>query len=209
MKRLKLYLSLLALLAVVTLAGCSNQSTRAADVSGSIRTSLDQAGLKDVTVTQDRDKSVVTLGGHVTTDGDKGQAESIARSMAGIQVVANQIAVLPSGAESDAKKVNSDLDKGIESNLHAALIQEKLQDNVKYSVKNNVVTLTGDVDSESRRGQAQEVASTVPNVQRGERVASKKAEGNVIKLATVRDREKGIYALDTRSRFLDFVAFGI
>jgi len=165
MKPLKLYLSLLALLAVVTLAGCSNQSTRAADVSGSIRTSLDQAGLKDVTVTQDRDKSVVTLGGHVTTDGDKGQAESIARSMAGIQVVANQIAVLPSGAESDAKKVNSDLDKGIESNLHAALIQEKLQDNVKYSVKNNVVTLTGDVGSESRRGQAQEVASTVPNVQ--------------------------------------------
>lgn len=101
----------------------------------------------------------------MATDGDKGQAESIARSMAGIQVVANQVAVLPSGAESDAKKVNFDLDKGIESNLHAALIQEKLQDNVKYSVKNNVVTLTGDVDSESRRGQAQEVASTVPNVQ--------------------------------------------
>jgi len=165
MKTLKLSLSLLALLAVGTLAGCSNQSTRAADVSGSIRTSLDQAGLKDVTVTQDRDKSVVTLGGHVATDGDKGQAESIARSMAGIQVVADQIAVLPSGAESDAKKMNSDLDKGIESNLDAALIQQKLHDNVKYSVKNNVVTLSGDVDSESKRGQAQEIASTVPNVQ--------------------------------------------
>jgi hyperosmotically inducible periplasmic protein len=165
MKTLKPYLSLLALVAVGTLAGCSTESTKAADVSGSIRTSLDQAGLKDVSVTQDRDKSVVTLGGHVATDRDKGQAESIARSMAGIQVVANQVAVLPLGDESDAKRMNSDLDKGIESNLHAALIQERLQDNVKYTVKNNVVTLTGDVDSQARRGRAQEIASTVPNVQ--------------------------------------------
>jgi hyperosmotically inducible periplasmic protein len=165
MKTLTPYLSLLALLAVGTLAGCSNESTKAADVSGSIRTSLDQAGLKDVSVTQDRDKSVVTLGGHVATDGDKGQAEAIARTMAGIQVVANQIAVLPPGDESDAKRMNSDLDKGIESNLHAALIQESLQDSVKYAVKNNVVTLTGDVDSQAKRARAQAVASTVPNVQ--------------------------------------------
>jgi osmotically-inducible protein OsmY len=165
MKTLKPYLSLLALLAVGTLDGCSTDSTRAADVSGSIRTSLDQAGLRDVSVTQDRDKSVVTLGGHVATDGAKGQAESIARTMAGVQVVANQIAVLPPGAESDAKRMNSDLDKGIESNLHAALIQQNLDNNVKYSVKNNVVTLTGDVDSESNRGRAQAIASTVPNVQ--------------------------------------------
>ena len=165
MKTIKPYLSLLALLAVGTLAGCSTESTKAADVSGSIRTSLDQAGLKDVSVTQDRDKSVVTLGGHVATDADKGQAESIARTMAGIQVVANQIAVLPPGDESDAKRMNSDLDKGIGSNLHAALIQANLQDNVKYAVKNNVVTLTGEVDSQSKRGRAQEIAATVPNVQ--------------------------------------------
>ena len=165
MKTMKPCLSLLALLAVGTLAGCSSESSKAVDVSGSIRTSLEQAGLKDVSVTQDRDKSVVTLGGHVATDGDKGQAESIARTMAGIQVVANQIAVLPPGDESDAKRMNSDLDKGIESNLHAALIQQNLDSNVKYSVKNNVVTLTGDVDSQARRGQAQEIASRVPNVQ--------------------------------------------
>jgi osmotically-inducible protein OsmY len=165
MKTITPYLSLLALLAVGTLGGCSTDSTKAADVSGSIRTSLDQAGLKDVSVTQDRDKSVVTLGGHVATDGDKGHAEAIARTMAGIQVVANQIAVLPPGVESDAKRMNSDLDRGIESNLHAALIQQSLQDSVKYTVKNNVVTLTGDVDSQAKRGRAQEVASTVPNVQ--------------------------------------------
>ena len=65
---LKPCLSLLAVVVIGTLAGCSMKSTRSADVSGGIRTSLDQAGLKDVSVTQDHDKGVVTLGGHVTAD---------------------------------------------------------------------------------------------------------------------------------------------
>src|SRR5450756_330079 len=113
MKTFKLCLSLLSVVVVGTLVGCSTTSTKTADVSGGLRTSLDQAGFKDVSVTQDRDKGIVTLGGHVARDSDKSQAESIARSMAGTQVVANQIAVIPPGVESLAKTVNTDLDKGI------------------------------------------------------------------------------------------------
>jgi osmotically-inducible protein OsmY len=79
--------------------------------------------------------------------------------------VSNQIAVIPPGVESDAKRVNSDLDKGIESNLDAALVRDNLHDQVKFAVKNHVVTLTGEVDSQSKRARAQEVASMVPNVQ--------------------------------------------
>ncbi len=150
---------------VGTLVGCSATPTKTADVSDSIRTSLDKAGYKDVSVSQDRDKGVVTLGGHVAADGDKSQAESIARSIAGAQVVSNQIAVIPPGAESDAKTVNSDLDKAIESNLDAALIKEKLHESVKYAVKNHVVTLTGEVDSQSKRARAEKVASAILNVQ--------------------------------------------
>jgi len=165
MKTLKLRLSLLAMVVAGTLSGCSTASTKAADVSGSIRTSLDQAGLKDVSASEDRDQGVVTLAGHVPTDADKSQAESIARSIAGPQVVSNQIAVLPRGAEGDAKKVNSDLDKGIESNLDAALIENKLHESVKYAVKSQVVTLTGNVDSQSKRGRAEKVAVAVPNVE--------------------------------------------
>jgi osmotically-inducible protein OsmY len=161
---LKLCLSVVAITAVGTLVGCSTTSTKAADVSDSIRSALTQAGLKDVTETQDRDKGVVTLGGHVTGDDDKAQAESIARSFAGNQVVSNQIAVVPSGIESAAKQVNADLDKGIESNLDAALIKARLHESVSYAVKNHVVTLTGDVDSQSKRARAEEVASAVLNV---------------------------------------------
>jgi osmotically-inducible protein OsmY len=164
MKTFKPFLALLAVVAIGTLAGCSTKSTRSADVSGGIRTALDQAGLKDVGVTEDHDKGVVTLGGHVAADADKLQAESIATSMAGGQVVSDQIAVIPPGAERDAKKVNSDLDKGIEGNLDAALLQSRLHKNVNYAVNNQVVTLSGEVDSQSKRAQAQGIASSVPNV---------------------------------------------
>jgi osmotically-inducible protein OsmY len=164
MKTLKPCLSLLAVVVIGSLAGCSTNTTRAADVSGGIRTSLNQAGLKDVSVTQDHDKGVVTLGGHVPADSGKVQAESIAKSMAGAQVVSNQIEVVPAGAEHDAKKIDSDLDKGIEGNLDAALIQGGLHKNINYAVKNQVVTMTGEVDSQSKRVQAQAIVANVPNV---------------------------------------------
>jgi hyperosmotically inducible protein len=163
MKTHKLSLSLLALLVVGTLVGCST-STKSPDVSDSVRKSLDQAGLKAVYVTQDRDKGVVTLSGNVAADADKAQAESIATSIATGQIVSNQIAVVPPGAESQAKAVNSDLDAGIEKNLDAALIQNKLHNGVKYDVKSGVVTLTGEVNSESKRARVEQVALTVPNV---------------------------------------------
>jgi hyperosmotically inducible protein len=164
MKTSKLFLALLALLAAGILAGCSQTATQSPDVSDSIRKSLDQAGFKNVSVSQDRDKGIVTLGGQVLSENDKAQAESLAKSLAGAQVLADQIAVVPVGVENDAKAVNSDLDKGIEKNLDAALIQNQMHDNVRYQVKSAVVTLTGDVNSQSKRDNAEKVATTVPNV---------------------------------------------
>jgi hyperosmotically inducible periplasmic protein len=164
MKKLRPSVAIVALLAVGILAGCSQTDTKSPDVSDGIRKSLDQAGLKDVTVSQDRDKGIVTLGGQVASESDKSQAESLAKSLAGAQVVANQIAVIPMGVEKEAKAVNSDLDSGIEKNLDAALIQNKMHDNVKYEVKNGVVTLTGEVNSQYKRDRAEKVATSVPNV---------------------------------------------
>jgi len=165
MRKMKTGLALFTLLAMGALIGCSRDSAKSPDVADGVRKALDQSGLKDVSVSQDRDKGVVTLSGNVSSDSDKSQAESIAKSMAGGQVVADQIAVLPPGGESDAKAMSSDLDKGIEKNLDAALIQNKFDKDVKYKVKSGVVTLTGDVNSESKRARVQKVASAVPNVQ--------------------------------------------
>lgn len=161
MKKLRMSV---AMLAVVAMAGCSATAVKSPDVADNIRKSFEQAGLKDVTVTQDRDKGIVTLGGKVASEIDKSQAESLAKSFAGDQVVANQIAVIPVGLEADAKAVNSDLDDGIEKNLDAALIQNKMHDNVKYAVVSGVVTLTGEVNSQFKRELAEKVATKVPNV---------------------------------------------
>jgi len=157
--------SLLSILGFGMLSGCSTENnSKAPDVSGQIRNSLNQAGLKDVSVGQDREKGVVTLKGSTTSDSDKAQAESIAKSIASSQVVANEIAVRPPGEESTARKVESDTDKGIEKNLDAALVSAKLDNDVKYSVKNGVITLKGNVNSQAQRKAVQSLAENVHNV---------------------------------------------
>lgn len=165
MKTFASILSLAAVLTVGALSGCSGASSKSPDVSEAIRKNLDQSGLKDVTVSEDVDKGVVTLGGRVGYDADKAQAESIAKTSAGSQVVANEIGVVPPENEDDAKKANSDLDKGIEKNLEAAFILAKLNKDVDCDVKNGVVKLTGEVNSQARRKLAESIASNVPNVQ--------------------------------------------
>jgi len=162
MKARKLIFSVLPLLVAGMLSSCS--SDKSPDVTDNIRKSLDQAGFKDVKVSEDRDKGVVTLTGTVPTDTDKQQAESIAKSTAPSLVVADQISVRPPGNESEAKAVDSDLDKAIEKNLDATLIKHRLKKNVKYDVKNGVVTLTGDLPSQSKRQQVEKLAASIPNV---------------------------------------------
>jgi hyperosmotically inducible protein len=157
-------LTVLTLFAIGMIPGCRGFSSRSPDVADSVQKAINQAGLKDVTVSQDRDKGIVTLGGQVANDSQKAQAESLAKSLAGAQVVADQIAVVPAGAGQETMAVNSDLDQGIGKNLDAALIQIKMRDSVHYAVKNGVVTLTGEVDSEAKRTAAEVAATGVPNV---------------------------------------------
>ena len=153
-----------ALLAMGLMAACST-APQSGLVVDNIRKSLDQAGLRDVSVAQDRDKGVVTLSGHVASDAEKAHASQIAQSFATAQVVANEVAVLPAGNTGDAKAINSDLDKGIDNNLEAALISGGFRTGIHHSVKNGVVTLTGSVNSESERAQIQSIAKGVPNTQ--------------------------------------------
>jgi hyperosmotically inducible protein len=153
------------LLTVIVAWGCTATAHKSPAVADSVHDAVRQAGLKDVTVSQDRVKAVVTLKGTVASEEEKNQAETIAKSMAPGQIVANELAVLPPGAESTAKTVNSDLDAGIKKNLAAALVSHNLNKRVDTDVKNGVVTLTGSVTSERVRESAEKVAVAVPNVQ--------------------------------------------
>jgi osmotically-inducible protein OsmY len=72
--------------------------------------------------------------------------------------------VRPTGDEGVARKVESDLDKGIDKNLDAKLVELNLNHDVRYDVKNGVVTLKGDVPSQSQRASVEKVAADVPHV---------------------------------------------
>ena len=162
MRAKNIWCAAIPLLLAGALSGCS--ANKAPDVTDNIRKSLDQAGFKDVNVSEDRDKGVVTLTGSVPTDSDKDQAESIAKSNAQSLVVADQVAVRPPGNESESRAVDSDLDKAIEKNLDATLVKHRLKKDVSYDVKNGVVTLKGDVPTPAKREQVEKLAAAVPNV---------------------------------------------
>jgi osmotically-inducible protein OsmY len=72
--------------------------------------------------------------------------------------------VRPPGNESEAKAIDSDLDKAIDKQVDAVLVKNKLKHDVSYDVKNGVVTLKGDVVSQGRRTQIEKLVAAVPNV---------------------------------------------
>jgi hypothetical protein len=76
MKKLRLSVAILTVVFVGILTGCAGTDAKSPDVSDSIRTSLYQAGLKDVSLSQDRDKGIVTLAGQVASDGHKARAQA-------------------------------------------------------------------------------------------------------------------------------------
>jgi osmotically-inducible protein OsmY len=142
-------------------AGANNPSFK-----DQVRNALDQAELKDVTVTEDRDKNTITLGGKLHSEDAKMEAAKVAQAAAGDRIVVNEVGVEPVGAESEAKSMTSNLDDGIEDNYKAALISKGLdKESIKFDAKNGVLTLKGSVKSVPQRKEAQELAQTVPNVQ--------------------------------------------
>src|SRR5262245_3696485 len=153
----------ITLACLVLTLGCSQHNT-SANVKGDVEQALNQAGLKSVNVSQDKDKGVITLSGDVLTEADKQRAEGIAKSMARSSIVANESGVRPSGFESEAKKVDSSLDSAIEKNFEAVVVGRQLDQDIKYSSKNGVITLTGNVNSVERRNEIEHLAASVPNV---------------------------------------------
>jgi len=131
-----------------------------------VKKALAQAELKDVTVDEDRDRNLVTLGGTLHSDEAKTKAGDVAKAAAGNRIIANEIGIQPVGLESEAKSIASNLDDGIESNFKAALISNSLHKQlIRVAVKNGVLTLKGTVEIPEQREQARQVAAHVPNVQ--------------------------------------------
>ena len=151
---------LVALLATVA---CSQRQT--VSYGDSVKKALEQADLKDVTVTEDRDKNTITLGGKLHSEDAKQQAGQVAQSAAGNRIIVNQISVEPVGDETAAKRVESNVDDGIKNNYKAALISKGLdKEHIRFDAKNGVLVLKGSVKNTNQRKEAEQVADNVPNV---------------------------------------------
>jgi osmotically-inducible protein OsmY len=154
----------LALATLLFGVGCSNQNN--ASYKDGVQKALEQAELKDVSVSEDKDKNTITLGGTLHSDDAKAKAADVAKGAAGPRIIANEVSVQPVGMESQAKDMASDLDDAIEKNYGAALISNHLdKQHIDAKAKNGALTLTGSVHTPAQRQLAQKVAAGIPNVQ--------------------------------------------
>ena len=161
---MKALTSWLALVVLFFGVGCSNENN--ISYKDGVQKALQQADLKDVTVSEDKDKNTITLGGKLHSDDAKAKAAEVAKSAAGTRIIANEISVQPVGSESEARDVASNLDDAIEKNYKAALISSGLEkQHVDFKAKNGVLTLTGRVHDANQRQHAEKLAAGIPNVQ--------------------------------------------
>lgn len=146
-------------------AGCN--SPQHPDVKGNVENALKSNNMGNISVSQDRDKGVITLTGDVQSQDQKNQAESVATQAATGYTIADEIGVRPPDMGAQAKDVASDLDKGIQDNFKAALKAHKNLDDqsITGDSKNGTLVLKGSVKTAAQKLEAAKLAKGIPNVQ--------------------------------------------
>lgn len=164
-RRASLIASSVVLAGALAVAGCHQNSSHP-DEKDAVTNSLNSNQLSNVSVSQDRDKGVMTLTGNVDSDDKKSQAATLAKQAAPDYTVANEIGVRPPET-ANAGAVASDLDKGIENNFKAEIKAHKALDDqsIHASAKNGTLELKGSVKTEGQKKEAEALAKKTPNVQ--------------------------------------------
>ena len=162
----KFYLGSAAVLAgVLAIGGC--HSAMHPDEKSAVANSFkNDKNLDSVSVSQDRDKGVMTLTGDVASQNFKDEAENYAKQAAPDYTVANEIGVRPPDA-GQAGAVASDLDNAIEDNFKASIkAHTNLDDqSISGSAKNGTLVLKGTVKTAAQKKEAEDLAKHIPNVQ--------------------------------------------
>jgi hyperosmotically inducible periplasmic protein len=153
-----------AVAGMLAVAGCNKQFP---DEKTSVTNAMSTNNLTSVSISQDRQKGVMTLSGNVASDDQKMQAENLAKQAAPDYTIADEIGVQPPGDQSQAKAVTSSLDSAIEDNFKATLkAHRNLEDqSINYEAKNGTLVLKGTVKTERQKDEAAKLAKEVPNVQ--------------------------------------------
>src|SRR5579862_4751835 len=145
------------LVGVMTVAGCNKASHP--DEKSAVTDGLKNNNLSAVSVSQDRDKGVMTLKGNLDTQDMKNQAENIAKQAAPDYTIADEIGVRPPGAN-EAGSVASNLDSAIEDNFKAMIKSEaNLNDqSISGAAKNGTLVLKGTVKTAKQKKEAEDLA---------------------------------------------------
>lgn len=157
---------LMAFLSLGVLVGCSSsKQANNPPVKDNVKAALDQKGMGDITVDEDRDKGVITLKGDAKDDATRQQAGEVAQAAAPGRVIANELAVRPVGDEGTAKKIESNTDDAIESSFKAEVAAHRWDNqHINFNAKNGVLTLKGDVDTPRQRTEAEKVGAKIAGV---------------------------------------------
>lgn len=156
---------LTAVLALAALVGCSSQRANTPPAKDNVKNALDQKGMGDINVDEDRDKGVITLKGDTKDEATRKEAGEIAQAAAPGKVIANELAVRPVGEEGTAKKIDSNVDDAIENSFKAEIAAHHWENqHVRFDAKNGVLTLNGDVDTAAQRQQMEKVAAKIDGV---------------------------------------------
>ncbi len=136
------------------------------DEKSAVTDSLKNNNLNAVSVSQDRDKGVMTLSGNLDSQDRKAQAESVAKQAAPDYTIVDEIGVRPPDVP-NAGAVASDTDDAIEDNFKAAIKAHRNLDDqsISGSSKNGTLVLKGSVKTDDQRAEAEKLAKKVPNVQ--------------------------------------------
>ena len=156
--------SAVILAGALVVAGCHADHP---DEKAAVSNSLSSNDLSSVSVSQDRDKGVITLSGNVASNDQKSKAENLAKQAAPDYTIADEIGVHPPGDQGQASSVESKLDSGIEDNFSATIKAHKNLDDqsIHASAKNGTLVLTGSVKTSEQKKEAEKLAKKVPNVQ--------------------------------------------
>jgi hyperosmotically inducible protein len=146
------------------MAGCNKPSHP--DEKAAVDSAMTNNNLGVVSVSQDRDKGVMTLKGDVESADKKAQAESVAKQAAPDYAIANEIGVRPPAAD-NAGAVASKLDSAIEDNFKASIKANKALDDqsISGSAKNGTLVVKGSVKTAAQKKEVGTLAKKVPNVQ--------------------------------------------
>lgn len=160
------FASAAVLAGMLAIAGCQNQPAHP-DQKPFVTTALNNNNLGSISVSQDRDKGVITLTGNVPSDDLKAQAETLAKQAAPAYTIADEIGVRPTCDEGQAHAVSSNLDTAIEHDFKASIKAHRNLDkqSIDYKAKNGTLVLTGTVKTDEQKKEAESLAKHVPNVQ--------------------------------------------